>query len=99
MYYAMKRYIVSILHAMIKNCDLSPKIKHAIQKDMVITLRAMNLLSDVLQLHYTNAKLLCPNSNNQTFATITKEIKIIGHMLLLEFFVLKLVVCKSYSIQ
>ena len=30
----MKRYIVSILHAMIMTHDLSHRIKHAIQKDM-----------------------------------------------------------------
>ena len=58
---AMKRYIVSISHVMIMARTLSPRIKHAMQKDMVSTLRVMNLLSDVLQLLYTHAKPLSSN--------------------------------------
>ena len=52
---------MSSLYAMIMIHDLSPRIKYATQKDMVSRLRAMTLLTDVLQLHYTHGKLLSPN--------------------------------------
>ena len=60
-YYTMKRYIVSISHAMIMTHDLSHRINRIIHKDMASILRAMNLLRDVLRFHYTNAKLISPN--------------------------------------
>ena len=39
---------MSISHAMIMIRDVSLRMNHAIQKDIVNTLRAMNLLSDIL---------------------------------------------------
>ena len=49
---------MSILHDMIMIRDVSIKIKHAIQKEMMSTLRAINVLSVVLQFHYTYVRLL-----------------------------------------
>ena len=67
----MKRYIVRILHAMIMTHDLSHRINRTIYKDMVSILQAMNLLRDVLRLHYENAKLPSPHTDhNQVFAHI-----------------------------
>ena len=47
-YYVMKRYIMSISHAMIMIHDLSHRINRTIEKDMVSILLAMNLLRDIL---------------------------------------------------
>ena len=52
--HAIKRYIVSTLHAMI------------MIQDMVSTLRAMNLLSDILQLHNKDVRLLRLSLNQHT---------------------------------
>ena len=54
----IKRYIVSTSHVMIMTHDESLKMNHAIQKDMMSTVRAVNLLSEVLQMRYTDVRLL-----------------------------------------
>ena len=49
---------MSTSHVMIMTHDVSLKMNHAIQKDMMSTVRAVNLLSEVLQMRYTDVRLL-----------------------------------------
>ena len=54
--------------------DLSPRIKHAIQKDMVSLSHAMNLLSDILQLDCRNLKLkLSPQPTHETNKPVSNK--------------------------
>ena len=71
----MKRDIVSISHALIMPYDLSHRFR-TIKKHMVNILSGVNLLSDVLQSHYTNVKLLSPSPHNEL--VILKLLKILS---------------------
>ena len=66
---------MSILHAMIMTNDLSPRSKHTIEKDKMSRLCVMNLLSDILQLHYTDAKLLRLSPTHKSYKPPTRNKK------------------------
>ena len=75
----MKRYIVSLLHAMIMTIEFLHRIKRTSQKDVASTSLAMTLLSDILHLCYTHEIVMSKLTSRDTQQSV--DLVFIGGML------------------